>query len=69
MSTPFLINSNSSLTTARASTEFGVRTRARQRQCRWEEWWRSYGPPLVYGACCASRGVGSIPARDAVICI
>ena len=33
MSTPFLINSNSSLTTACAPTEFGVRTRARESRC------------------------------------
>jgi len=50
--------------------EVGDRTRARigrltaaMQVFSGEEWWRSYGPPLVYGARCESRGAGSIPAR------
>jgi hypothetical protein len=61
---PSPIASNSSPMTVRGVAEV-TRSRmdAHLQVSRVEEWWKGYGPPLVYGAHCTSRGAGSIPAR------
>ncbi len=61
---PSPIASNSSPMTVRGVAEVThSRMDAHLQVSRVEEWWKGYGPPLVYGAHCASRGAGSIPAR------